>query len=277
MRTLVAIVMLLLALPLSAQEAPAWSFGVAPQFEQRKLFAAWKPILDELEKRTGEHFRFVSTSSVPQFEQGVARGDYDFVYVNPYHVYAGRSRQGYIPLVRDTAPLRGLVVVRVDSPVRNIRDLDGKSLAVPSPNAVGASMIVRAELERMHGVRVTLVNARSHSSSYLHVINRLADAGGGVEKTLAEQSGEVRDQLRVVYRTGDFPSHPVAAHPRVPAAQRDRVRKALLELSASPDGKRLLAGIPMQEAVSASFADYEVFRKLNLDAYWIEPVRGDKP
>lgn len=259
-------------------EAPAaFTFGVAPQFDQRKMFTTWKPVIDALEKSTGQSFRFLSATSVPEFEQAVAKGSYDFIYVNPYHLYRERLRQGYIPLVRDFAPLRGVVAVRGDSEIRKAADLDGKTLAVPSPNAIGASMLIRAELERLHGIRVTVLNAKSHSSAYLYAINKLSDAAGGVEKTLAEQEPAIRDALRVVYRTSDFPSHPIAAHPRIPEAVRERVRQAFLNLSAEPGGSALLREIPISRAVAASFRDYEAFRALDLDAYWSAPGTATKP
>lgn len=255
--------------------------GITPQFDQRKLFTTWKPVLEALEKRTGLSFKFASTASLPEFEQAVASGTYDFVYVNPYQLYKERDRQGYVPLVRDVTPLRGIVVVRKDSPIRNLKDLNGRSLAVPSPNAMGASLLVRAELERQHGVKMSLINAKSHTSAYLHVINRLADAGGGVEKTLAEQSDEFRSELRTVFTTREFPSHPVAGHPRVPEKQREAVRQAWLDISATPEGRLLLKDIPMSWAVPASFKDYQIFQALDLDAYWVEiksaPSAGSKP
>lgn len=259
-------------------ETPAaYTFGVAPQFDQRKLFATWKPVVDALGKATGKPFRFLSASTLPEFEHAVAKGSYDFIYVSPYHLYRERLRQGYIPLVRDVTPLRGVVTVRGDSAIRELADLDGKLLAVPSPNAIGASMLIQAELERAHGVRVKIVNAKSHNSAYLYAINRLSDAAGGVEKTLAEQEPAVRDALRVVYRTSDFPSHPIAAHPRLPEALRERVRQVLLQLSADPAGSAILQEIPMDRAVPASFKDYEAFRALDLDAYWTEPGAAAKP
>ena len=251
--------------------AETYVFGVAPQFEQRKLFAIWKPVLDELEKRTGVQFRFASTFSVQEFEQVVGRGEYDFVYVNPYHLYKQRTRHGYVPLVRDQTPLRGIVTVRKDSPIKTVQGLDGKTLAVPSPNAIGASMLVRAELERAHDVKIVMVNAKSHSSAYLYAINKLADAAGGVEKTFVEQDKSIQDALQVLFTTRDFPSHPIAAHPRIPEKLQEQVRQAFLAMSASGQAESLLGDIPMSKAIPATLNDYMVLRTLNLDAYWIDP------
>lgn len=254
----------------AASAAESYTFAVVPQFEQRKLFAIWNPIVEELHKRTGIQLKLVATLTVPQFEKGISAGSFDFIYANPYHVYYESHRQGYIPLVRDSVPLRGILVVKKDSPVHDIKELNGKTLAAPSPNALGASLLLRAELERLHHIKMTPIYVKTHSSVYLHVVNGLADAGGGVEKTLAEQDKSIQDQLRVLYTTQAFPSHPVAAHPRVPKKIREQIRQALLDMSATPEGKKLLAEVPIKQAVSTSMQDYEPLRQLNLESYWEE-------
>jgi phosphonate transport system substrate-binding protein len=261
----------LLTLILSATSALAgtYSIGVAPQFESRRMFAIWQPIIGELEKRTGHQFKLVVPLTVTDFERELEKGSYDFVYANPYHIVRLSQKQAYLPLVRDKLPLRGILVVRKDSPVRNLKELDGKSLAVPSPNAIGASLLIRADLEHFHGIRMKMVNVKTHSSVYLNVLNGLTEAGGGVEKTLGEQDQPVQDALRVIYTTREMPSHPVAAHSRVDQAAREQVRRALLELAATPAGKALLDEVPMKQPVAASIEDYLVMRKWGLEAYWV--------
>ena len=249
------------------------SLGVVPQFEQRKLFATWKPIVDELSQRTGLEVKLLVTLSIQEFEQELEKGSFDFVYANPYHILKVSNSQGYIPLVRDREPLRGILVVRKDSPVRKVSELAGKTLAIPSPNALGASLLMQADLQHVFGTQMTLLNVRTHSSVYLHVLNGLTDAGGGVEKTLAEQDASVRDNLRVLYTTRAMPSHPVAAHPRVPRAFREKLQKALLDMGNTPGGKALLEDIPMPVPEKTSLDDYLPMRQWGLDAYWQNPKK----
>ena len=264
-----AVCWLILSAAFAAGAETTYTFGVVPQFEQRKLFAIWKPIVDELSRRTGFEIRLVATLTVPEFETALEKGTFDFVYANPYHILRVSDSQGYIPLVRDREPLRGILVVRKDSPVKSVEELAGKNLAVPSPNALGASLLLRADLNRLYKTDVVMVNAKTHSSAYLHVLNGLADAGGGVEKTLAEQDAAIRDGLRVLYTTRPMPSHPVAAHPRLRAEVRESLKKALLELSATPAGKLLLDEVPMQSPMTTSLDDYLVMRKWGLESYWV--------
>jgi phosphonate transport system substrate-binding protein len=264
------ILLLGLASMAAAAAKPVYTLGVVPQFEQRKLFAIWKPIVDELSQRTGLDIRLEVTLTIPEFETALEKGTFDFVYTNPYEILWVSGTQGYVPLVRDQTPVHGILVVRRLSPVKDIHELQGKTLAIPSPNALGASLLLRADLERLYGVHMKMVNVKTHSSVYLHVLNGLTDAGGGVEKTLSEQAPEIQAGLRVLYKTRPMPSHPIAAHPRIPQEIRERVRKALLEMGREPETHALLSKIPMPSPVSAAMADYQAMRPWGLDAYWVK-------
>lgn len=251
----------------SETKATVYSFGVVPQFEQRKLYAIWNPIITELSRRTDLTFKLVTTLTIENFEKEFAQGSFDFVYMNPYHVLKAKN---YLPLVADNVPLRGILVVRRDSPVQQLKELEGKEVAFPSPNALGASLLMRADLGRLHHVKVKPLYVKTHSSVYLHVVKGLTAAGGGVEKSLEEQIPAIRNALRVIYTTRSLTSHPVAAHKRVQVADREKVRKALLAMDATPEGRALLAKIPTKRLVPVSLADYEKMRGWGLDTYWVE-------
>ncbi len=252
----------------NAVAAEKYTFGVVPQFEQRKLYSIWKPIIDELHRRTGIEFTLLTTLKMHDFEKESMRGGFDFVYINPFHILKSKGTAGYLPLARDKAPLRGILVVRRDSPLLKASELNGKVVAFSSPNAVGGSLLLRADLQRIHRVTVKPLYVKSHSSVYLHVVKGLAAAGGGVEKTLQEQPPAVRDALRVIYTTRDMPSHTVAAHPRVPKEQREKVRQALLEMGTTPEGRALLSKVPIKQIVDTSRENYEEMSGWGLDSYW---------
>lgn len=256
---------LLLSSPANAEES--YTFAVAPQYEQRKLFAIWQPVVDELSRRTGYKLKLVATLTVPEFESELAKGRFDFAYINPYLVVKKNQSQGYIPLIRDRQPLRGILVVRKDSPLKSPAELDGAKLAVPALDALGACLLLRAELDQTFKTKLTPVDVKSHSSVYLQVATGQLPAGGGVEKTLQVQDKAVQDTLRVLYTTRDMPSHPIVAHPQLPANVRQALQRALLELAATEEGKKVLQNIPMPEPVATSVQDYLPLKKLGLEAY----------
>jgi phosphonate transport system substrate-binding protein len=251
-------------------ENSLYLFGVVPQFEQRKLFRIWRPILDELERRTRLSFKLVGSPKIPVFELKYMEGAYDFAYMNPYHILMAHDTQGYLPLVRDgERMLKGILVVHEESPITSVQELAGKRIAFPAPNALGASLLMRAELTKLHDVNVLPHYVQTHSSVYLHVALGLVKAGGGVASTLASQKPEVREKLRIIYKTRPMYPHPVSVHPRVPKAHRDIVRKALLEMAKTKPGASLLAKVPIRKAVAAKLEDYMPMSAWGLDEFYV--------
>lgn len=252
------------------EQVKSYTIGVVPQFEQRKLFRIWQPIINELETRTGFSLHLVGSPKIPVFETKFLAGEYDFAYMNPYHVLKADKAQGYIPLVRDGARrLKGVLVVRKDSPVQKVTELDGKILAFPSPNALGASLLMRADLKQVFGINYFPRYVQTHSSVYLNVALGQAEAGGGVLSTLNAQPESVKSKLRVLYETRSMAPHPLTAHPRVPEADREALKRAWLELAQTEQGKALLDQIPMQQAISASMDDYKPMQEWGLDAFYV--------
>ena len=251
----------------SGNTQKTYSFGVVPQFEQRKLFSIWQPIVDELERRTGLGFRLVTTLKIRDFDKEFLNGDYDFAYVNPYLAGIASADSGAVPLVADKIPLRGIVVVRDTSPIRHVAELNGKVVAFPAPNAIGATLLVLADFDQVDHITVKPLFVKTHSSVYLHVVNNLVDAGGGVEKTFQEQPQEVRESLRVLYTTRSFPSHPVIAQSRIPKEDREKIRRALLAVAATPSGKELLQKVPIKQLAPVEAADYTKMLSWGLEKY----------
>jgi phosphonate transport system substrate-binding protein len=247
--------------------ADTYVLGVTPQFERRQLFAIWTPILNELSRRTGHTFQLATSPNIREFERQYNSGAFDLAYMNPYLVVV--NPQGYQPILRDANPVRGILVVRKDSPIQSAADLEGREIVFPAPNAIGASLLIRAELTRKMKVRFSPRYVQSHTAVYLNVVQGLAAAGGGVQKTLDEQKDAVKDQLRVVYTTAPVPSLPIAVHPRLPARAREAIRAAFLEFAATPEGAALLKEVPIAHLTAASPKDYEPLRDLALQEFFV--------
>ena len=249
-------------IPSKTVPARTYSLGIVPQHKAADLAARWVPLLQYLSARTGLHVEFRTARDIPTFEQQLAQGEYDFAYMNPFQYVLFQQKSGYRALARQRAyGLRGIVVVRADSPYRTLRDLEGQALAFPAPSAFAASILTRAQL-RAEGIRTTPSFVVSHDSVYYGVVNRLFAAGGGAPETLDRLDPAVRAQLRVLWTSAEYTPHAFAAHARVPASVAEILRQALIETSRDPRGKRLLAAAGFQELVAANDEEYEAVRKL---------------
>ena len=246
--------------------------GVVPQFGVPRILKIWKPILAAISQKTGLRFELHPSPSIPKFEKALDDGLFDFAYMNPFHLLVAHDRRGYIPLLRDTGrTLYGIIVVRKDSPLKNIRDLEGKTVAFPAPNALGASLMPRAEFANRYGINIKPMYVRSHTSVYMNVFLKQVVAGGGVRATFDKQDLRIVNGLKVFFETSRTAPHPIAAHPRVPPGVRQKLVQAFMELGSSDQGARLLAQIPMRKIGLANLADYEPLRDLKLEEFYVQP------
>lgn len=238
-------------------EERIYTVGIVPQFEAKKIHSIWRPILNELEAKTGLKFSLRGAPTIPAFEKEFDAGSFDFAYMNPYHVLLANETEGYVPLVRDVGRrLHGILVVKKDSPYTDPGQLADKVVAFPAPNALGASLIMRADFEDVFGVTVRPSYVKTHSSVYLAVALGQAEAGGGVQKTFAQQPDYIRNELKVLYKTRDTAPHPFCAHPRVSPEVRNQVMTALLEIGSTEAGREMLARVPIKKIGAAVMDDY---------------------
>lgn len=242
--------------------------GIVPQFEARYLSEVWDPVLDNLSHLSGYEFTLIGTSDIPTFERDFMAGVYDIAYMNPYHALMAEKSQGYQPIIRDGGrQLFGILVVRNDAPYQTVDDLAGQTIAFPAPNALGAALLMRADLDRSFDLTYTASYVATHSSAYLNVFLGEAAAAGGVMSTFQSLDPELKSQLRVLYETTRVPPHPIVVHPRVEPEVRDAIQQAVLAMAATQAGAGLLEKIPIKSAVVASAGDYDVVRDLHLDDY----------
>jgi phosphonate transport system substrate-binding protein len=267
---LLSAILILIVLSASAEDTPApspapLSFGVVPQQATAELARNWTPVFQYLGERAGVELRFATAPDIPTFEQRMAAGEYDLAYMNPYHYTVFHAHPGYDAIARQSNKrIRGILVIRRDSDIEDIADLDGQTLAFPAPAAFAASVLPRAALKEA-GIRVEPRYVRSHDSVYLAVAEGLYPAGGGIERTFANIEPELRDSLRVLWRTKDYTPHAFAAHPRVDPALVTRVRDAMLSMADDPDGRALLAALGFEGITAAQDSDWDDVRALGID------------
>lgn len=246
----------------------SYTVAIVPQFSPALVTEKWLPVLQALERSTGLALTLRYYKTIPEFEQGFEAGEPDFAFMNSYHAVMARKAQGYLPLVRDSEEmLRGLLLVRKDSPLQNVRELEGQRVGFPAPNALGASLYLRALLAQQN-VAVTPVYLGTHGNAYRALVSGQVEAVGGIYTTWQQERADLRDQMRVLYETPSVAPHPFSAHPRVPPAHRDAVQQAFVQLAASPAGLAMLKPTALSVPVAADYErDYAPLERLGLERF----------
>lgn len=250
---------------LQAADPAVVSFGVVPQQTASKLAKTWRPILKHLSEKTGVKIRFRTAPSIPEFEERLAAGRYDIAYMNPYHYTEFSKNPGYLAFAKaKNKSIRGIVVVRKDSKINQLSDFDQQTMAFPAPAAFAASVLPRAQFS-LNNIEVTPKYVSSHDSVYLSVARGIYVGGGGVKRTLATISPEIRDQLKVLWTTEPFTSHPLAAHPRMDKHTVAQLVNAMLAMENSEEGRLLLEQLAWKGIEAADDKRWDDVRGLGLE------------
>lgn len=253
---------LLLAPGLATAASLEHDFGVVPQLSPIVTAERWQPLLNEVSRQAGVSLRFATASGITKFEERVLAGKYDFVYLNSLLFQEAQKSRGYRALVRDEQPLQGIIVVRQDGP-QSLAELNGKTLAFPSPRAFGATLLTRADLKRFH-IPHDVSYLGTHESVYQDVVQGRHVAGGGALRSFELLPAAQRRELRILHTTAPVMAHVIAVHPRVPAPEAERVRQALLKLHEQPVGAAQLGKLDIRRLVAVVPIDFESVRGYSL-------------
>jgi len=247
------------------KKIPVYTFGVVPQQSASKLARLWVPLLDKVGEISGVKLVFKTTRDIPTFESRLSAGEYDLAYMNPYHYTVYQEMSGYMAFAREGKKrIVGIVVVKKDSPIKDIKELAGTQVAFPAPAAFAATILPQANFRQM-GIEINSQYVSSHDSVYQAVARGFYDAGGGIYRTLNKVDDKTRSMLRVLWQTESYTPHAFASHPRLETEIVNNIQEAFLVLNSSPEGKKLLSSAGFTELVKARNEDWNDVRSLEIN------------
>lgn len=124
---------LLLGVGRAALAQPGFTVGIVPQESPSRLAEIWTPVLSALSQRYCPACNWCSLRRPTCWlRAALSRRRIRFRLYEPLPIRGRQRPARYRALARARGEqIRGLVVVRKDSPVRNLRDLSGTTLAFP--------------------------------------------------------------------------------------------------------------------------------------------------
>ncbi|WP_159739103.1 phosphate/phosphite/phosphonate ABC transporter substrate-binding protein [Vibrio atypicus] len=257
------LIALMIYTPLSFAEV--YTFGIVPQQSAKRLAAQWTPILDEISRQTGHTIVFSTAADIPTFEQRLKEGEYDFAYMNPYHYTVYSQNPGYRAMAKaKDKRLKGIIVVKKGSNITSASQLEGKTLAFPSPAAFAASILTRNYLTQA-SVEFEPEYVSSHDSVYLAVAKGFYPAGGGIYRTFNSLPDETKKLLTPIWETNGFTPHAIAAHPRVPQTIVEAVSLSFSQLGQTKETQNIIKPLRIQSFALAHDSDWDDVRELNIN------------
>ncbi len=261
--------------PLQYSNAPvgdntvSYHLAVHPLHNPEKLSTAYQPLVDHLNRQlTGDRIVLEASRDYQAFEQKFRGREPAFLLPNPWQTLQA-IKVGYhvIAIAGDADDFRGLFIIRKDSGIKQPADLKGKVVSYPSPTALAAAIMPQYFLHTRGidiGRDIQNVYVGSQESSIMNVYLGKSAAGATWPppwRLFQKDYPAEAAQLEVVWQTPPLINNSVMVRDDVPENVREQVRRTLLELAQTAQGRAILDGMQTARFHAADDASYDVVRK----------------
>jgi phosphonate transport system substrate-binding protein len=222
-------------LAFTAQAESKYVFGVHPFESPTKLNAMFTPMINYLSEQLGAKVEFRSAKNYDDAIENLLNGTVHFSYLGPSgYAILDEKNPGKIRIAAAVAnkeggpTFKGVIVVKDDSPIKSLADLQGKRFAFGDREST-LSCYMPAYMLMQAGVfdSMTYEFLGSHSNVAKGVLNGMFAAGGLMPNVAKEFEGK---GLRVIAETEPVYEHVIAIGPSVDQATADKVQQALVNV-----------------------------------------------
>lgn len=230
-------------------------FGVLNQQSPTLTAERWNPMLEYVGRRSGVALKLAMGATVELTNEMMGRGEFDFVFTN--HSFKPEyDRLGLKVMARwGWEPVRAAIAVAADSKLTRLSELHGRSVVFPSRFAFFGYAVPSVAL-RAAGVDVDESFAANQDGALAQLRAGRADAAAVSSRFLEEYVERKGAAFRTIYLSQPFPDLAVLAHPRLPAATVEAVRRTLVGMTEDAEARAVLAGADCPGFTDAGEEDY---------------------
>ena len=263
-RLLCAVAIAFCAPWVSAAEKP-YDLGILPYLPLTQIHELYEPIAADLSAKLGRQVRLSSKADYRAFRDELRRQTYDISFVQPFDYVDAHDKYGYLPLARRAEHLDAVIVVRQDSDLRTLKDLEGRTIANPPMDAAVShltSMALRdAGIDPETGVK--RYYGKNHFACLQSVVIGAADACGLAEGALRtiEKGKQTTARFRILHQTTSIPPALFVVHSRLARRDREIILKTILDWPNTVEGKKIIERGQFVPFMVANDAEYESVRR----------------
>lgn len=217
--------------------------------EQARKFG---PLTKYLERTLGMKVEFTPVNDYPAAVEALVNKQVDLVWFGGFtHVQAQlRSGGKIIPIAQreEDTQFRSVFITQVDSGIKQLSDLKGKQVSFGSQSSTSGhlmprSFLLQAGIEPERDFK-RIAYSGAHDATIASVVSGRVDAAAldiTVWRKFVDEKKVDTSKVNVFFTTPPFFNYNWSVHADMPAALRERITKALLDLSMdNPEGKEIL-------------------------------------
>ncbi len=239
------------SMPLAYAQARTFRITAIPDESPTELARKAAPLVRHLEQRLGMKVEYVPVTDYAAAVEALANQQVDLAWFGGFTFVQALVRSGgkAIPLVqREEDEKFRSVFITTDDKIRTLADLKGKTVSFGSQSSTSGhlmprSFLVSAGLDPDRDFR-RVAYSGAHDATVAAVASGKVDAGAlnisVWEKLVADKKVDPA-KVRVFHTTPPYFDYNWTVHASMPAATRDKLAQAFLELTrATPEGREIL-------------------------------------
>ena len=234
----------LLAQPAWAQSATPLEVGIIPNISSRVLLAQYEPMRKYLERVLGRPVQISTAPNWKIFQERTLALEYDLVITAAHLGRLAQLDSSYLPLLSYQPYIKGLIAFAKDRPIRDIADLQGKTLVLSNPQSLvsfrGMQWLNENGLRRDRNF--TTIDTPTDDS-----VGNVIVRGDAIAAMLS--SGEyraipeaIKAQVQILTSFAEVPGFVVMANPKYKPAEAQLLKDHLRKFATQSDeGKTFFA------------------------------------
>lgn len=247
--------------------------GLAPDEDSAAVLAKYEPFVEYLSQATGLTVEPFVGADYTAVIEALNSGHLDVAWFGPSeYILATEAVGGGVEAfasatqAEGTIPYRTSFIVRADSGIDSLEDMEGKSLAFTDPASTSGHIFGRYSLVQEgydpEEYFSQVIYSGSHDACLLAVVNGQVDVAAVSSRKIPGfiDSGLIsEDDIKVVYESVEIPPDPITYRADLSEDLKEKLQSAFLsdspDLAASLDGTGFAGFAPVEDA------DYDLVRE----------------
>lgn len=247
--------------------------GMGAMITPREAFTYYSQFKDYIERKFGQPIQLVDRGNYSEINRMLETGKIDAAFICSGPYVEGKQRFGMqllaMPLVKGKPIYHSYIIVPQDSPARRFGDLRGKVFAFTDPKSntgklVPTYMLARINETPQHFFR-KIEFTYGHDNSIRAVAEKLVDGAaidGLVWEYMALKEPDLTAKTRILLRSEPYGIPPFVVRPGLPAVQKHKLQKILLQAADDEEGRRIMKGMLIDGFVAGDDKNYDTIRAM---------------
>ncbi len=210
------------------------------------------PLASYLERKLGVKVEFTPVSDYPAAVESLVNKKVDLVWFGGFTYVQANIRSGgkIVPLAQreEDTRFQSVFIAKTDSGIKTLADMKGKQISFGSQSSTSGHLMPRSFLLQAGIAPETdfkrIAYSGAHDATIASVVSGKVDAAAldiTVWKKFVTENKVDTKAVDVFFTTAPYFNYNWSVHADMPAAMRERVKQALLDIDPNtPDGKEIL-------------------------------------